>query len=91
VIKNGKKGEHDTVSMKNEVKDISKKLISSKAYTFNSPLIEEKKCKEIVYINGTSNTEKGVLIWAQGLDEKWVEYNLKTINLKNGGVFEIRM
>lgn len=91
VMKNGKKVAQDTVFMKNEVKDIWKKLKKSGAYTFKSPLIEEEECKEIVYIKGTSNIEEGVLIWARGLDEKWVEFNLKTITLKEGGVFEIRM
>lgn len=91
VMKNGKKGAQDTVSMKNEVNDIWTKLKDSQAYKFKSPLKKEEKCKEIVYINGKNNTEKGVLMWARGLDEKWVEFNLKTISLKKGDVFEIRM
>jgi len=90
-MKNNKKTKHDTMSMKNDVNDIWTKLKDSKAYTFKSPLKGETDCKEIVYINGTSNTEEGVLIWARGLDEKWVEFNLKTITLKEGDVFEIRM
>jgi hypothetical protein len=91
VMKNNKMTSQDTVSMTNEWNDIWNKLKESKAYTFKSPLKKEEKCKEIVYINGKNNTEKGVLIWARGLDEKWVEFNLKTITLKEGYVFEIRM